>query len=45
MSGIAKCLVVDGEKYDIIDSLCYLGYMSNMEGGADAEVTARVRCA
>ena len=34
-------LVVDGEKYDIVDSFCYLGDMLR----ADAAVTTRVRCA
>ena len=38
-------LVVDGEKYDIVDSFCYPGDMLRAEGGADAAVTTRVRCA
>ena len=33
--------MVDGEKYDIVDSVCYrLGDMLSTEGGADAAVTA-----
>ena len=38
-------LVVDGEKYNIVDSLCYLGDMLNMEGAANTAVTVRVWCA
>ena len=38
---VEEVLVVDGGKYDIVDSFCYLGDMISMEGGADAAV----RCA
>ena len=39
---MAEVLVVDGEKYDIVDtsSFCYQGDMLSMEGGADAAVIA-----
>ena len=35
---------MDGEKYEIVDSFCYLGDMLSTERGADAAVLARVRC-
>ena len=33
-------MMVDGEKYDIVYSFCYLGNMSSMKGGTPATVLA-----
>ena len=34
--------LVDGEKYDIVDSFCYLGGMLSVEGVEDAALTTTV---
>ena len=40
-----EILDVNGETYAAVDRFCYLGDMLNVQGGADAAVTVRVRCA
>ena len=35
-------LAVDGEKYDIVDSFCYLGDMLSVDGWVDVAVAASV---
>ena len=41
----AEGFKVDGETYAAVDRFCYLGDMLNAQGGGEAAVTVRVRCA
>ena len=40
---LAEDLMVDGETYECVKSICYLGDTLNGDGGADLAATARIR--
>ena len=40
---LAEDLMVDGETYECVKSLCYLGDTLDGEGGADLAATTRIR--
>ena len=42
--GDGEYLVVDGEKYGVVNSYCYLGDTIDGNGGASAAITTRIQC-
>ena len=44
VAGDGEILEVEGERYGVVNSFCYLGDMLDGSGGAEAAVATRIRC-